>query len=698
MQWSVRPFVRLVIFYMLGIIAGNKLSLIEIGFVPAIVVFILLLTIAILFAKYFSSYKKRWLAGVVFYTLSLFAGCFNIYFTNKPLHQETDSQNSKTYIGEIVSDIVITAKSVRFEIIVESSDSLNNLSREKVIAYFETGEKTNDLVYGDKIILEAKPALIKNKGNPAEFDYKSYLIHEGIAKSVYLKNEDWKFLKHDPSNLLIDYARSLRRELLRRLETHMFFHNTFPVAAAILVGYDTLMDEKTENSYVHAGAMHILCVSGLHVGVIFILMTLLLKFMLKSKTGRFLRIIILLISIWAYALLTGMSPSVQRASIMFSFFVIGQGLSRPKDSYNTLAASAFVMLAINPNLLFHVGFQLSYAAVLGIISVYPSLYRKLYFKNKAIDYLWSIICVSIAAQLATFPIGTHYFNYFPNYFWITNLVVIPASFVIIISGFLFFLFSWVPYFSAFLGVCTSFMVMIVNYLVSLVEILPYFGTDNIYMPWTKTIIIYLIIIMLFHILIFKRVRLLLYFASALLILIGINTIVKFDHQKNSKLIIYNVNNQDVIQFVDGVNSFVLTSETKGNKRKIDEYVLNPSNIKMGVKNEINFGLNELPNYQNKELMINGNFIQFKQSRYLILSGEDTFITTDSLEKLNINTLIITGKHKVDLNALKSSISFDEIIISSGVPFWKRKKLIEHCEILKVRYIDINKEGGKVFDI
>ncbi|PLX10887.1 MAG: hypothetical protein C0598_09385 [Marinilabiliales bacterium] len=698
MQWSVRPFARLIIFYILGILAANKLLFIEIRFVPTIAFFVLLLAASLLIIIFFNSYKNRWIAGMVFYGLSFFAGFYNLYFTNKPLYQQIENSENKTYIGEIISDISFTDKSLRFELIIHELNSDTPVEAEKVIAYFKPNQKSMELVYGDKIILNAIPQLINNKGNPGEFDYKSYLIHKGISKSIYLKPNDWKYLKHDPSNLLIAYARSIRRNLLRRLETHLLFKNTYEVAAAILVGYDVLMDDDTEKSYVHAGAMHILFVSGLHVGVIFILMSLLLKFMLKTKTTRFLRILLLLTSIWSYALLTGMSPSVQRASIMFSFFVIGQGLKRPKDSYNTLAASAFVMLAINPNLLFHVGFQLSYAAVLGIISVYPSLYRMLYFKNKVVDYFWSIICVSIAAQLATFPIGTHYFHYFPNYFWITNLLVIPASFGIIVSGFIYFIFSWVPYMSAFLGATTSLLVLLLNYLVAFVEYLPYYGTDNIYMPWVNTILIYLIIIMLFHMLMYKRIRLLIYFASVLLMLIGINTIVKYKHSKNSKFIIYNVNNQDVIQFVDGVNSYVLTSENKGNKKKIKEFVISPYNIKIGIKNEMIFGLNELSKYDTPNLMIKGNFIQFNQNRFMILSDKDIFTTSDSLNKLKVNTLIITGKHKLDLSLLKSCIFFDEIIICSGVPYWKRRKLIEECKILEIKYIDIKKEGGKVFEI
>jgi len=232
----------------------------------------------------------------------------------------------------------------------------------------------------------------------------------------------------------------------------------------------------------------------------------------------------------------------------------------------------------------------------------------------------------------------------------------------------------------------------------MVEMLPFFGTENIYMPWVNTILIYLIIIMLFHILMYKRIRLLIYFASVLLMLIGINTFVKYKHNKNSKLIIYNVNNQDVIQFVDGVNSYVLSSEVKDGKQKIYDYVLKPANIKQGIENEYFFNLDSLSKYEIPNLMIEGNFIQFKQSRYMILSDEDVFKISDSLNKLKVNTLIITGKHKIDLNALKSYISFKELIISSGVPYWKRKKLIEQCKELKINHIDIRKDGGKIYKL
>jgi len=464
----------------------------------------------------------------------------------------------------------------------------------------------------------------------------------------------------------------------------MVFNNTYEVAAAILVGYDTLMDEETEESYMNAGAMHILCVSGLHVGVIFILMTMLLKFMLKTKITRFFRILLLLISIWAYALLTGMAPSVQRASIMFSFFVIGQGLSRPKDSYNTLAASAFVMLAINPNLLFHVGFQLSYAAVLGIISVYPSLYKMFYFKYKITDYFWSIICVSIAAQLATFPIGTHYFHYFPNYFWITNILVIPASFAIIISGFVFFIFSWVPYVSAFLGAITSFLVWVVNGIVALVQELPFYGTEDIYMPWLKVIIIYLITILIFHLLFFRRIRLLLFLSISIFILLGSNTITKYLNSKQSEFIVYNVNNQDIIQFIDGTNSYVISSEISDNNHKTYGYVLLPNNIKHGIKHEQYFKIDKPNHFENDKIFIKGNYIQFHKKRYLILSENEIYKPADSTNKLKVDVLIIAGKHKVDLENIITTIDFDSIIISSGVPFWKRKKIVGACEEMRVR--------------
>jgi competence protein ComEC len=698
MQWSVRPFVRILFFYVSGIIVGNNLNYLDISIEPALLVFVLLLIVCAVISRFSKSYKTRWFIGIAFYSMISLAAAINIYFTNKAIYKPSINNKDKVFVAEVLSDIRETSKTFRHELFLEYKDSLNNIQKEKVIAYFEKSPDAASLVYGDKISIIAKPVVFSNKGNPSEFDYKTYLIHHGIAKSLYLKKTQWVFLGHNPSNRLISYARSLRRNLLEKLRKYLYFKDTYAVAAAILVGYDDMMDDKTQDHYVKAGAMHILCVSGLHVGVIFLLMTHILKFLLRNKWGRILRIIILLISIWSYALLTGMSPSVERSAIMFSFFIVGQGLRRPKDSYNTLAASAFVMLAINPNLLFSVGFQLSYSAVLGIISLYKPVYNLLYFRNIFLNYLWSILSVSIAAQLATFPIASHYFHYFANYFWIINLIVIPASFAIIASGFVFFIFSALPFIAWFLGALTSCLVLAINKVVSFINYLPFYGVENIYMPWWKSILIYLIIISLFHIFFLKRIRLLLYFSLISLIIVSTSAIQKLNTLKHSSIILYNNNKHDIIQFIEGNNSLVLSDTGYINDNKTQDFVMKPLLIEKGIlQNEI-LELGNKHSTNNINLFVDGNFLQFFDKKYLIVENSDSFNTCQHKTKLNIDAIIIRGKKKIDLYSLSKNILFNNVVICSTVPSWKRKHIIKQCNKMEKEFFSVVDQGAWIEEI
>ncbi|NOY49691.1 MAG: ComEC/Rec2 family competence protein [Chlorobi bacterium] len=698
MQWSVRPFVRIVIFYVSGIIIGNNFNYLDISIEPALLVFATLLLINALLSKFFTSYKNRWLTGLVFYCMISLAAAINIYFTNKPIYQAPIFNEDKVFIAEVLSDIRETSKTFRAELLLKYEDSLNNIQKEKVIAYLEKSPDAASLGYGDKISIIAKPLVFGNKGNPAEFDYKTYLLHRGIAKSLYLKKSQWVFLGHNPTNKLISYARLLRLKLLEKLREYLFFKDTYPVAAAILVGYDSMMDDETQDDYIKAGAMHILCVSGLHVGVIFLLMTQILNFLLRWKYGRLIRIVLLLLSIWAYALLTGMSPSVERSAIMFSFFIVGQGLRRPKDSYNTLAASAFVMLAINPNLLFSVGFQLSYSAVLGIIALYKPLYKLLYFRNIFLNYLWSILSVSIAAQLATFPIASHYFHYFANYFWLINLIVIPASFAIIVSGFVFFIFSGIPFLAGALGALTSFFVLAINYVVSFVEYFPYYGLENIFMPWWKTFLIYLIIAFGFHILFFKRIRLLIYLAAVLFILSGINTIYVFNNLKASKVICYNINNHDIILLKTGPKSVILSDKDFINDNKLQQFALKNSLIEEGIKTKKLLVLGQDKYSDEHTLFIDRNFFQFKDKRFLIVENQGDTKMIKHSNNINVDYLMVLGKRNLDIKSILYDISFKKLIIGSTVPIWKQQKIIAQCTELGLNYYSLKQNGAFVEEI
>lgn len=694
MQWSVRPFVRIILFYVVGILLGNNLGNFEIK------TFLILLLSSILFfigfavARWFSSYKYRWFSGVFFLLTIFLFGISNSYYKGLQMTKKENIYDLNFYVGEIVNDPIESKKSIKLELtVLGKSENSNEYSEYQIMAYVEKSEASKRLVYGDKIVLQSPLKIFTNAGNPGEFDYAIFLKRKGIVYTTYLNKDQWEYLSYSPSNKILAFAKSLRRHLLKKLQYYSYYEGTYQVAAAILLGYDNLMDVETEQDFMRAGAMHILCVSGLHVGVIFMIVSLLLNFLKSTKGGKIIRIFLLLFVVWSYALLTGMSPSVQRASVMLSFFIVGEGFSRLKDNYNTLAASAFLMLLFDPNLIYSVGFQLSYAAVIGIISIYRPLYNLLYFNNKLIDYLWSISAVSIAAQLGTFPIATHYFHYFPTYFWLVNLIIIPLSFLIIIVGFVFIIVSWIPFLSGIIGWATSFLIKCLNEIVGVVELFPFHGFDNIYMPFPKLILVYLIIFVAFQMLFSKKIIFLKYLVFLVFTLLGINTIVKYNNLNQSELVMFNVNNHDVLEFVEGTNALLLCDSAFALDENIQKFILKANHIQKGLQIKSILNFKNLHSIENSSHFVNGSFLNFNNKKYYLLSSNDSLFPVNKNKELEIDAIIISGKKRFDFFKIQECFNFKKIIISSSVPYWKQKQIEQKCREFGIECFNINVKGA-----
>ncbi|NNE54598.1 MAG: ComEC/Rec2 family competence protein, partial [Flavobacteriales bacterium] len=269
------------------------------------------------------------------------------------------------------------------------------------------------------------------------------------------------------------------------------------VVAALTLGDKSQLDKDTRNAFAMAGAMHVLAVSGLHVGILFMVIQKLLKPLSRLKNGSWFKTVILIATLWFYATLTGLSPSVLRTSTMFTFIALASHGGRQSNIYNTLAASAFLLLAIDPHLLFNVGFQLSYCAVIGIIWLQPVIYRVWFIKHKVGNWLWQLTSVSLAAQIATFPLGIFYFEQFPNLFLLTNILVIPAATALLICGLGFYASCWIPEVNQLVAWVVDKIAAGMNGGVCWVESIPFSSTQDLYISLGQMALIYAVIISLF---------------------------------------------------------------------------------------------------------------------------------------------------------------------------------------------------------
>ncbi|NJO90405.1 MAG: ComEC/Rec2 family competence protein, partial [Chloroflexia bacterium] len=226
-------------------------------------------------------------------------------------------------------------------------------------------------------------------------------------------------------------AYDLRSSILSVYQSSGIQGDEFAILAALTLGVKDYLSDEIVEAYSDSGAMHVLAVSGLHVGILMAMLNMIFSFFWKRKKLLVLKSIIILVFLWLFALITGLAPSVTRSALMFSFFILSKNSGKRPSSYNSLAAAAFIILLFNPNALFHVGFQLSFLAVISILLFQQKLYRTIDIKNKYLDYFWQLTTVSLAAQIGTTPISIFYFHQFPIYALLTNIIVIPAAAIIL---------------------------------------------------------------------------------------------------------------------------------------------------------------------------------------------------------------------------------------------------------------------------
>lgn len=308
----------------------------------------------------------------------------------------------------------------------------------------ETGNRP--LKVGNSIVINGFIYPNRKPTNPNQFDYGAYLENKSINGYLFTSYNNIKILPKITKNSAY-YSNFIRNKISTNLKKGGFGRNELPIINALILGQKQDISATTLKEYQYAGAIHILSVSGLHVGFILLFITFILKPLPNTKLGNSIRLVTILVSLWSFALVAGLSPSIVRAATMFTFVAIGMNLKRKTNIFHTLLVSLFLILLFVPSFLFDIGFQLSYLAVLFIVWLQPLLSAIWKPKNKIISYFWSITTLSFAAQIGTLPLSLYYFHQFPGLFFITNCVVIPLLSVLMAVGVLVMilaLFDFVP--------------------------------------------------------------------------------------------------------------------------------------------------------------------------------------------------------------------------------------------------------------
>jgi len=669
---------------------------------------VLLLTVILLFADHFftkqaSHYKNRIITGSVF-TLALFFGGIELTRYHNLQFREnhfSNFTNDKTTVSAIVTETPVQKeKSVKAEVLIESVEVNGEwkTTEGKAIIYFQKDSLSENLCYGDRVIFQSSFEEIDPPKNPGEFNYQQYLSFHCIYHRQYLKSNAW-IKAGRGGHPLMELALDARDAMLGILKKSGLTGDEYAVAAALILGYRSDIDAELVRAYSASGAMHVLSVSGLHVGLVFVVLNSLLKFLDVSQRKKILKAILLLLFLWFYAMLTGLSASVLRSAAMLSFVVVSNAINRHNNIFNTLAASAFVLLCFNPFLIMEVGFQLSYLAVVGIVYLQPKIYRWFYVSNYLLDKIWQITAVSIAAQLITFPLGLLYFHQFPNYFMFSNLIVIPVATIILYLGIAAIITYPVNVISEFCGICIHYCVKFLNDSVVYFEQLPYSLLNGISITIAECWAIY---VTLAGILVYTEIKKVKYIFVSLItcfLFICFQLYENTEQFQQKKIIVYNVPGKTAINFIDGKENIFLTDSTLINDESKMLFHIRHNWFEMGVNSEIFVNLNDTTNFipdESENFHRHGNFIQFFDKKIAIV--DENFDYRKKRNPIRVNYLILSNNPKIYFEKLIKLFQFDLLILDSSNSKWYSEKILKKAEENNVNVYSVLEDGAWVVNI
>lgn len=564
----------------------------------------------------------------------------------------------------------------------------------KALINLPLSDRSAKLKYGDHFMVDGSLQTPRSPMNPGEFNYKRYLAYQQVYKLSFIREDDkWDFTGENSGNVILAKVFNLRIRMLEMLKSIGFEGEDYAVASALILGHKSDLEEDTLQAYVGSGAMHILAVSGLHVGIIYLLLTWVLGFLDRFRKGNVIRAVLIISTLTVYALLTGLSPSVNRAVVMFSFVVLAVNFNRQTQILNTLALSALILMLFDPYLITKVGFQLSYLAVIGIVSLYPKIYRQWGAPNRVMNWLWQITCVSVAAQLATFPLSLYYFQQFPNYFLLFNPVTLGGATLVVSGGLLFFAFAWFPLLHQLFGAFLKFLVHTLNSVVKLVDLLPYATTSNIHISLFEVMVLYGLIVVFIFWLTTKRFKSLTIVLGLVLLLSAYQLVEAITRYKQKNFTVYSLNGTTAFEFTQGRKNIFLAPQALVSDQNALHYSIGPNWQNKGVKTSELLNLEHLPAINTHWLIAREHIFRFEKTTVVLVYGDNLPFVIHPEKPIEVDYVLVSGNPYLFVKDIGRYYDFKTIIFDGSNSNESIDRWVKECEKLQVEYKDVKRKGA-----
>ena len=704
--WNQMPAVRLLIPFIAGIflcilIADPRLSALRLA------IFLLVASASVvLYANVLKStatiYKLRYASGVAVSAAMCTLGYILTFLNtdiNNPHHIGQASaafiQKKASYTGIVSDPVVIRDKTVSALIQLQKAtkNDTSIFMEGKVLANIMKDSSSEALQYGDKIVFSGVVMLYDDPKNPNQFDYKNYQSLHHIYHRVYLHDGEWRMTDSHQGNPLLEKIYTLRSYFLSLIKQSVSGTNELAVATAIMLGYRDYVTDEVMQAYAGSGVLHVLSVSGLHVAVLYYVLSILLGWMDRRRRLEILKGCIVIVIMLFYAGLTGLSPPVLRSVWMFTLITIARLLDRDVSMYNVLGASCLLLLIWDPYYIADVGFQLSYIAVVGIVYLYPMFHRLLTLPsfsfrkpfgfisgilNYSFDFVWGLICVSMAAQLATFPVSLYYFHTFPNFFLLSNLLVIPLSNFVLISGMALFSVGWCHWLLGYAGWVFDHFLIILNRVVFWVDGLPFALSKGTVINLSEMLLFYLVLMLACWFLADRRAKVLLTTLACMLVLCTAFSIGSIKRDQIKELVVYHVSGKKAIAFIIQRKAWYDFDSALINNDILMRYNIRDHWWQCGVEEEkavdsSKFGY-ALP--FGKIYCVNGKRILLMDKRL-----------PANMNRLKADVVILSSGNGNTIDDIKRKFDFKELVFDTSNPPTRVTHWIEDCQKSGIKYHD-----------
>jgi competence protein ComEC len=685
--WKESPFLRLLPPLIAGILLQQYLPS-AITFLWFAVAAAMLAATAFQLIPALHLFRLRVLTGISVNVLILCCGCLITYY-NQPFNKPGWFEN--TYHGhgnvKVVLQEPLSKKNKSYKALAAArqlyiGDSIVHLTG-NIIVYFSSNVQSSALSYGSTIIINKPLQPVKSSGNPGSFNYKRYCNFADIAYQVYLTPADFSASPTVETRVVKKLIFQCRKSVINILRRFIKGSKEAALAEALLIGYKDELDKDLVQAYSNTGVVHIIAVSGLHLGIIYWLLNLLMRPLAKKRSTKWIAVVLTLTGLWLFSLLAGAGPSVIRSAVMFSFIIIGNAFSRNGLVLNNLAASAFLLLCWNPFWLWDIGFQLSYAAVLSIVLFYKPVYNLLYVKNKLPDAIWQLNAVTLSAQVLTLPLCIYHFHQFPVLFLVANMVAVPLSSLLLLGEIILCAVSLVPFLAGWIGTSIYYSIKLLNNFIGNMNALPFASWNHLLINLPQLFLLTACIAAAAYWLMHKYKPALFTCLLCMIAFVLMRTHSFIIASRQQKMIVYNIQGKQAIDFIEGRHYYFSGDESVQADDFLRNFDLEPSRVLHRISQS-----DSLPGLASSGplFLLNG--------KYILVVNNNTI----NIPAWPLDMLVLSGNTPLQFSHLLQQLQVKQVIADATNAPWRARQWQQACDSMHIPFHNVAEQGAYVANL